>query len=153
MESRDQQNQLQCVVDEGLIVNRRDMSRILGDVGQVRYQELFAGAIRRQGEGIIVHVAASDHAATVIVNKRLYLNVNAFDCLRLSCDEAGGAIIDLVMDARTLRLIPVSDPISDRSQAVAIDPIPAARSPLDRLFGSSFAEVYLDDGDEDGEED
>lgn len=152
MEPRDPSNQLQCIVDEGVLVQRRDMVRILRDLGQVRYQEWRDDRLRRQGEGTIVHVAANDRSATVILNKRLYLNVNAFDYLQLGCDDAGGAWVDLVSIGLTLRLIPLTDPLESPGLA-GIEPASAPRGALDRLFGESFAEVYLDDDFEDSEED
>lgn len=152
MDSRDPINQLQCIVDEGVLVQRKDMVRILRDLGQVRYQEWRNDQLRRQGEGIIVHVTASDRAATVILNKRLYLNVNAFDYLQLGCDEAGGAWVDLVSDGLTLRLIPLTDPMESPVLA-GHEPVGIQRGALDRLFGESFAEVYLDDDFEESDED
>lgn len=145
MDTRDDKNQLQCIVDEGLLVNRKDMVRILRDLGPVRYQDLVNGAIAHQGEGVIMNVVANDQNATVILNKRLYLNVNGFDYLSLGSDEAGGALVDLVAERRTLRLIPTSDPMQDHTQGVLVEASASPREALDRIFGDTFAEVYLDD--------
>ncbi|MNY19345.1 hypothetical protein D3C86_1527730 [compost metagenome] len=149
MEPRDRKNQLQCIVDEGLLVNRRDMVRVLRDLGPVRYQDLIDGKIAHQGEGIIVNVVANDQNATVILNKRLYLNVNAFDYLSLSADEVGGALVDLVSDQRTLRLIPTSDPMQEQEHGVIVEASGSSREALDRIFGDHFAEVYLEDDSDD----
>ncbi|HEY9899770.1 MAG TPA: hypothetical protein V6D00_11360 [Pantanalinema sp.] len=150
MDTRDHKNQLKCVVDEGLLVNRRDMVRVLRDLGPVRYQDLVDGAIVHQGEGIIMNVVANDQNATVILNKRLYLNVNAFEYLSLGSDEAGGAHVDLVAEQRTLRLIPTSDPLQEHEEGVIVEASASPREALDRIFGDTFAEVYLeDDSDED----
>lgn len=151
MDSRDPINQLQCIVDEGVLVQRRDMVRILRDLGQVRYQEWRRDRLCRQGEGVIVDVTSNDRSATVVLNKRLYLNVNAFDYLQLGCDEAGGAWVDLVSDGLTLRLIPLSDPMESPMLGAGEPAVP--RGALDRLFGESFAEVYLDDDFEEPDED
>ncbi|MBO9542242.1 hypothetical protein J7643_16760 [bacterium] len=149
MDTRDRKNQLQCIVDEGLLVNRRDMVRVLRDLGPVRYQDLIDGEIAHQGEGIIVNVVANDQNATVILNKRLYLNVNAFDYLSLSADEAGGTLVDLVSDQRTLRLIPTSDPMQEQEHGVIVEATGSSREALDRIFGDHFAEVYLEDDSDD----
>lgn len=149
METRDRKNQLQCIVDEGLLVNRRDMVRVLRDLGPVRYQDLIDGEIAHQGEGVIMHVVANDQNATVILNKRLYLNVNAFDYLSLGADEAGGAHVDLVSEQRTLRLIPTSDPLHDHEHGVIVEASASPREALDRIFGDTFAEVYLEDDADD----
>jgi len=151
VESRDPINQLQCIVDEGVLVQRRDMVRVLRDLGQVRYQQWQDGRLRRQGEGVIVQVTSNDRSATVVLNKRLYLNVNAFDYLQLGCDEAGGAWVDMVSDGMSLRLIPLTDPMDTPMLAGGEPDVP--RGALDRLFGESFAEVYLDDDFEESDED
>lgn len=145
MDSRENMNQLQCIVDEGVLVNRRDIVRILRDLGQVCYQDVVDGSVRRQGEGIIVEVAANDHAATVVVNKRLYLNVQAFDYLKLSCDDTGETILDLVCDRRSLRLLPLSDPLRDSHQAILPDAETTSQRVIDRLLEDSLAEAYLDE--------
>lgn len=148
MDSREAMNHLQCIIDQGVLVNRRDMVRILRDLGQVCYQDLVDGEIQRQGEGIIVEVASNDHAATVVVNKRLYLNVQAFDYLKLGCDEAGEAVLELVSNRRSLRLLPLSDPLREPHQAVLPDAEAVSQRAIDRLLEDTLAEVYLEDLDE-----
>ena len=141
------ENQLQCIIDEGVLVHRRDMVRVLRDLGQVCYQDVVDGEVMRQGEGIIVEVSANDHASTVVVNKRLYLNVQSFDYLRLSCDEAGDSVLELVSDHRSLRLLPLSDPLRDRDQVLPDAEI-ASQNALDRLLEDHLTEAYLDEMDE-----
>src|SRR6185369_2311169 len=104
MDEREEKNQIQCIVDEGIVVNRRDMVRILRDLGHVRYRDCVEGAMRREGEGIVMSVFANDKSSTIIVNKRLYINVNSFDYLRIGGD--GDAVtIDLIDNQRTVRLL------------------------------------------------
>jgi hypothetical protein len=78
--------------------------------------------VRHQGEGYVMEVFEDPHAATLVANQTLYLNVHSFDYLSLdtdlSCSSSPTAVLDLVQDNRVLRLIPLSDPLSDRIQVM-----------------------------------
>lgn len=152
MEDREKKNQLQCIVDEGILVHRRDMVRILRDLGHVRYEDHVGESVRSQGEGYVVSVVSSDQASTIIVNKRLYLNVNTFDFVRLSTAEGGAAQIDLVTDQRVIRLLPLGDPLAERQVIVPADTLLPPPEALDKLFGDNFAEVYLEDDFDDDDD-
>ena len=146
MDDREQKNQIQCIVDEGVLVNRRDIVRILRDLGTVRYLDIQDGTVVRTGEGYVASVVSSASSSTVIANKRLYLNVNSFEYLRLGV-EADLPVFDLVDDKRTIRLIPSPDSAGERPAAQSEDET-YGTGRLDRLFGDSLAEVYLDDEDD-----
>jgi hypothetical protein len=102
-----------CLVDQGTIVDRRDMQRLLADLSRVRYVHLEDGVIKSEGEGCILEVFADDHSATIVANHALYLNVCSFDCLILNTLDAK-ACFDLVQEGRQLRLIPLSNPLQSR---------------------------------------
>ncbi|HEY9722959.1 MAG TPA: hypothetical protein V6D47_13185 [Oscillatoriaceae cyanobacterium] len=146
MDERESRNQIPCIVDEGIVSNRRDMVRILRDLGHVRYTDIFEDRVRTSGEGYVMRVFAKDQGATIVVNKRLNINVNGFDYLRLSRMEDDSAAIDLIDDRRTVRLVPLSDPITDR-QAMACEAL--AQVAESRYLDAHLAEVFMDeDGDE-----
>ncbi|MCF2969981.1 hypothetical protein L1047_02070 [Synechococcus sp. Nb3U1] len=115
-----------CIVDAGTLVSKRDIYRLLADLGRVRYFDIIDGCVRKQGEGYVMEVFQDPTAATLVVNRSLYLNIDSFDylCLRdPSPSEAAGSgtdqpgvVIDLVQDSRILRLVPLSDPLSDPVQ-------------------------------------
>lgn len=124
-----------CIVDAGTLVNKRDIYRLLADLGHVRYFDIVDGQVRKQGEGYVMEVFQDPTAATLVVNRSLYLNLDSFDyaCLRdpssIGPAQLGGSteatspdtnqpavVIDLVQDSRILRLVPLSDPLSDPVQ-------------------------------------
>lgn len=108
-----------CIVDTGIVVRRGDIQRLLCDLGRVHYLDVVDDQVRGQGEGYVMEVFEDPVAATLVVNRTLYLNINSFDYLALSQvpDPADPQMIrsqfDLVQENRILRLIPLSDPLSD----------------------------------------
>lgn len=141
MDEREVRNMIPCIVDEGLVVNRKDMVRILRDLGHVKYADIQAGTVRGEGEGFVFSVFENYNRATIFVNKRLYINVNSFSHIRLSKLEDGQAAIDLVEDERTVRLMPQTDPLQERQQFLS-EPVLV---PSDRIFAEDLAEVYQDE--------
>ncbi len=148
MQDQDRDNQLQCIVEEGILLNRRDIVRVLRDLGLVRYSDLHDGAARASGEGYVTSVVANGSSSTIIANRRLYLNVNNFEYMRLGVED-GQPFFDLVTQNRTIRLIPVEAPLADRPQAVTEDAYASGR--VASLFGDTLAEVYFDDEEDDEE--
>ena len=45
-----------CIIETGILVSKRDMLRLLGDLTQVRYVELLNGEPQAQGEAYLVEV-------------------------------------------------------------------------------------------------
>jgi hypothetical protein len=152
MEEREARNKLQCIVDEGIVLNRRDMVRILRDLGHVRYRDLVEGTERARGEGFIAGVYANQSNSTIIVNKRLYINVNGFDYMRLGRADEDETSIDLVEDRRTIRLMPVSDALQERQQFISEATVIPVQGALERMLGvepgEGFFEEDLDESDE-----
>ncbi len=111
-----------CIVDVGTVIQKKDMCRLLSDLGRVHYQDIVDSCVRHQGEGYVMEVFEDPHAATLVANQTLYLNVNSFDYLGLetdpSCPSSPTVVLDLVQENRVLRLIPLSDPLSDRMQVM-----------------------------------
>ncbi len=112
-----------CLVDTGLIVQRRDIQRVLCDLGRVAYQDRIDDQVRGQGEGYVMEVFEDPVASTLVVNRTLYLNINSFDYLAIAQipdpedPQRIRSQLDLVQENRTLRLIPLSDPLSDPMEA------------------------------------
>lgn len=103
-----------CLVDYGTIVDKRDMQRLLCDLSRVRYLHIQDGQILREGEGCIMEIFADQRSATLVANHTLYLNVQSFDCLEMSCLPDGQAYFDLVQEDWRLRLLPLSNPMQTR---------------------------------------
>ena len=104
-----------CIIDTGVIVNKLDMRRILTDLRHVRYLHLQADKLQSEGEGFVLEVFADPRRATVVANHALYLNVYSFDYVELKQSPQKESYFDLVQDSRRLRLIPLTNPLYDRS--------------------------------------
>lgn len=103
-----------CIIDNGTIVDKLDMQRILTDLNRVRYIHTHDGTVSSEGKGCILEVFADPRRATLVANHALYINVQSFDYLQLARSEEG-AIFDLIQDSRQLRLIPLSNPLEDQT--------------------------------------
>lgn len=103
-----------CIIDDGTIIDKQDMQRVLTDLNRVRYIHIQDGRTRSEGEGCVLEVFADPHRATMVANHALYLNVHSFDYLQLSKIEAE-SYFDLIQDDRQLRLIPLSNPMQEQS--------------------------------------
>ena len=144
MEDREARNRIQCVVDEGIVLDHRDMARILRDLGHVRYEHWQDGKLRMAGEGMVCNVVANPTASTIVVNRRLYINVNGFSHMQLTNVEENTAI-DLVDDHRTIRLLPLTDGLTERQGFVAENAIVAGPGALGRLLNQAEAEMLIED--------
>jgi hypothetical protein len=100
-----------CIVDTGTIINKQDMHRLLTDIGRVRYIHSQDGVMTTDGEGRVLEVFADPSRATLVANHAMYLNVQSFDYLELGLTEDDQPYFDLVQDSRTLRLIPLTNPL------------------------------------------
>lgn len=138
-----QEHQIPCIIEEGLVCSFRDMQRVLRDLGHVRYIEFLDGKVRTRGEGYVMSVVSNGHSASVIAHKRIYLNVNAFEALKIAT-HTHETHFDLIEPHRTLRLIPLTDPVSECLSADSQDA-------LDEVYDFDedvLAEIYGDDEDE-----
>jgi hypothetical protein len=110
-----------CIIDSGILVNKADIQRLLSDFGRVRYIHTFDGQLQSEGEGWILEVFADPERATLVVNRRLYLNVMSFDYLQLHQSSDRETYFDLIQDNRQLRLIPQSSALQDQEATSNID--------------------------------
>ena len=103
-----------CLIDQGLVVSKTDMLRLLNDLNRVRYIHSEEGQIVQQGEGIVVEAFAASQEATLVANQSLYLNVQSFDYLEMGRSD-DGSYFDLVQDQRRLRIVPLSNPLQEQT--------------------------------------
>jgi hypothetical protein len=104
-----------CLIDEGTIVNKLDMLRLLNDLGRVHYTHEQDNRITAQGEGYVVEVFSEPQQATLVANRSLYLNVHSFDYLKIGQLPNQESYFDLVQDTRCLRLVPLSNPLQEQT--------------------------------------
>ena len=107
-----------CIIDAGILVNKRDIQRLLGDLSRVKYIFFQDGEIVRHGEGCVVEVFHEGTSATMIANGSIYINVGSFDCLQLGKSITSGpkpeqTFFDLMQDDRCLRLVPLGSLLRD----------------------------------------
>ncbi|MGL5080056.1 MAG: hypothetical protein ACRC8A_01080 [Microcoleaceae cyanobacterium] len=105
-----------CIVDSGIVVNKRDMQKLLADLGRVCYSHIQDGQVQAEGNGYILEVFSDQYQATLVANHSLYLNVCSFDYLELKQSPDRETYFDLIQDSRVLRLIPQSHPLQDQGQ-------------------------------------
>ncbi len=133
-----------CIIDTGIVVNKRDIKRLLFDLGRVRYLHMQDGKIYSEGEGYVMEVFANPNRSTLIANRALYLNVYSFDYLELNKSNEEGAYFDLIQDGRQLRLIPLSNPAQEQVarnlNAAALDAV------VDQVLSGSW-DFQLDEDD------
>ena len=104
-----------CIIDTGIILNKRDMQKLLVDLGRVRYLHIQDGQICSEAEGYILEVFANPQQATLVANHSLYLNVYSFDYLELKQSPEQETYFDLVQEGgRLLRLIPLTNPLQEQ---------------------------------------
>jgi hypothetical protein len=118
-----------CLVDNGIVVNKADMLRLLNDLGQVSYTDMHENDVLSQGTGYVMDVFAEPGLSTLVANQSLYLNVYSFDYLELEKLPTNEACFKLVQENRCLRLIPLTTPIQEQANrslnAVALEAIVA----------------------------
>lgn len=134
-----------CIIDTGIIVNKRDMQKLLVDLGRVRYLNIQDGQVCSEAEGYILEVFANPQQATLVANHSLYLNVYSFDYLELKQSSDRETYFDLVQEGgRLLRLIPLTNPLQEQFNrnfnAAALDAV------MDQVLSSNW-ENPLDDED------
>ena len=97
-----------CIVEEGIVINQDDIKRLLSDLCHVRYVHAIDGEASSEGKGYIQEIFSDSNQSTLIANKKIYINIQSFDYLRLSKTTEEQACFDLIQDNRQLRLIPIS---------------------------------------------
>jgi hypothetical protein len=103
-----------CIINTGLIVNKLDIRRLLGDLGRVRYVYTQEGKLQSEGEGDVMEVFANPQRSTLVANNALYLNVYSFDYLELKQSQDKETYFDLMQEGTCLRLIPMTTPSQER---------------------------------------
>jgi hypothetical protein len=136
-----------CIIDSGIIVDKRDMQRLLTDLSHVRYFHIQDGSIVGEGEGCVLEVFADSHSATLVANHTLYINVCSFDCLELRQLLDHQACFDLIQDGRQLRLIPLSNPLEPRQQHRQLNAAALEAVVADVLSASWDAQLDEDDAE------
>lgn len=103
-----------CIVDTGIIINKQDMQRLLGDLNRVFYCYSQDGQLLVEDEGYVLEVFSDPQRSTLVANHTLYINVCSFDYLELKRSPDQQACFDLIQENQHLRLIPLSNPLQEQ---------------------------------------
>lgn len=95
-----------CFVDNGIVVNKSDMLRLLKGLRKVTYIHKQDSQITNTGEGCVMEAFSDPAQATIVANHSLYLNVHSFDYLEI-ITNANETTFALVQDSRCLCLTPL----------------------------------------------
>lgn len=134
-----------CIIDEGTIVNKEDIKRLLNDLGHVRYVHIIDDRVKSKGKGWVMEILNDPLQSTIVANNNLYLNLQSFDCLQLGKSQDNETYFDLVQDNRQLRLIPLANNTLEKGIARNID-----AATIEAMMGevlSARFDVQFDDED------
>lgn len=134
-----------CIVEEGIVINQDDIKRLLADLCHVSYVHTIDGKASSEGKGFIQEIFSDANQSTMIANKKIYINLQSFDYLRLSKSTEEQAYFDLVQDNRQLRLIPISRTIQPQTIPKNLDAETIEAMVAEVL--SARLDVQLDDED------
>lgn len=142
MDEKELKNNIPCIIDNGIIFNPKDIQKVLRDLGQVNYSYIINGQVKGSGEGYIVSVVANTSSANIIVNKRVYLNVNGFEYMQIK-NEENQAFVDLISQDTILRFLPVNTNVEEiqNSEIILAHPSDLTDDEIDE----AFAEINFDD--------
>ena len=107
MEKVNLENQISCVVDQGIVYSKRDMIRVLRDLDKVSYIDLIDDVPVASGEGYLIDVYANSFDSTLVFNNRLHINVHGFEFLKVGTSPQ--KFIELVSGHRTIKLKPLTN--------------------------------------------
>ncbi len=96
-----------CIVHCGILLNQRDMERLLSDLEFVRYSYWDGDQLLGEGEGRLMEVFADPQQATLVVNRSLYINLCSFDYMEVKQTADQQPCFELIQDHRHLCLIPI----------------------------------------------
>lgn len=115
-----------CIIDRGVIFNKRDMTRLLQGLDQVEYTEYLNNKPLLTREGYVVEIFEDPQEATLFFNRRIHINVNSFEYIKINYNfELGESEepaaknkvaynLELFMsDGRHIIVRPLTDPLDN----------------------------------------
>jgi len=97
---------LQFIVNDGIIYNKRDIMYLLWDLGYITYYEIEGEKVLNRGKGYIMRVSANSEDPTLFLNGRVYINVNSIDYLKVRKIKEFSTMYELFCDKRVIKVIP-----------------------------------------------
>ncbi|MBT6843841.1 MAG: hypothetical protein HOA17_08625 [Candidatus Melainabacteria bacterium] len=106
------EKQIPCIVGVGVITSKKDMMRLLRGFDHVKYTDVIDDKVQSEEEAYVVEVFSSETESTVVFNRRMHINVENFEYLRLLNNLPG--TVELIEGHRTLRIEAINDPFSNK---------------------------------------
>jgi len=97
---------LQFIVNDGIIYNKRDIMYLLWDLGYISYYEVVGDKVANHGKGYIMRVSSNSEDPTLFLNGRVYINVNSIDYLKVRKIKNFSTMYELFCDGRVIKIIP-----------------------------------------------
>jgi hypothetical protein len=138
--------EIQFIVNDGIVYSKKDIIRLLLDLGYVTYYEVKSDKVTNKGQGFIMRVCATSDDPTLFLNGKIYINVNSFDYLRVKNVKKFLSLYELHSQDRIMKIIP--DPRKPMP--------PASRYLADAIVGFGLVaeeEIALSDTGDEGFED
>jgi len=126
---------VQFIVNNGIIYNKKDMLMLIRDLGKVSYFEIVGGKVVNKGKGYVMRVCSNSEEPTLFLAGRIYINVGSFNYMKLKkIKDADNTLFELVSDERTIKLVP------DTSEKPMLSPEDLADSfiELEGMFPPDF---------------
>jgi len=126
---------VQFIVNNGIIYNKKDMLMLIRDLGKVSYFEIVSGKVVNKGKGYVMRVCSNSEEPTLFLAGRIYINVGSFNYMKLKkIKDADNTLFELVSDERTIKLVP------DTSEKPMLSPEDLADSfiELEGMFPPDF---------------
>ncbi|MCE2928568.1 MAG: hypothetical protein LW817_02935 [Candidatus Caenarcaniphilales bacterium] len=106
------EKQIPCIVGNGVLTSKKDMMRLLRGFDHVVYTDVIDDKTQSKEEAYVVEVFCNDYESTIVFNRRMYINVENFEYLKIVKSLPG--IIELIEGHRTLRIEAADDPFVNR---------------------------------------
>ncbi len=110
--SDDREKQIPCIVGSGVVTSKKDMMRVLRGFDHVKYVDCIDEKIQSEDEAFVVEVFCNDLESTIVFNRRIHINVENFEYLRMVQSLPG--VVELIEGHRTLRIESVNDPFNNK---------------------------------------
>lgn len=136
---QDGDKQLPCIVGIGVVASKKDMMRVLRGLDHVKFIDLIDGTVEVEDEAFVVEVFSSDAESTIVFNRRIHINVDNFEYLKIKSSQPG--VVELIEGHRTLRLESLTDPL--RNKEMLQNEVLENRARYDSLYEEE--DIILDD--------
>ena len=136
---------LQFIVNDGIIYNKRDIMTLLWDLGFIVYFEVDAERVLNKGRGFIMRVSMNNEEPTLFLNGRVYLNVNTFDYMRVKKVKESMTLYELHSENRIIKIIPDTK----KQQSPQFKYVADAMAGLGAMAEEEFPVENLDDSSDD----